>query len=221
MLVRSVMSSPVVSIPPNYDVGKALEFMRANHVKHLPVVSNKSVVGLVSESDLLKVFPKKNLNSFELNLLSRTPIIQVMVKNPTVINPDETLEKATLIMQSCNIGCLPVVENGNLIGMLTESDVINTFMNVMGIGQSGIRITLRIHRRMGFLADLIKTFDEIGIMVDKFVAFQSEIVIKVNAGDPSDLRTHLESKGYEIIHLAEDTTMLACVLPDIQEKIGG
>ncbi|MDA8236017.1 MAG: CBS and ACT domain-containing protein [Clostridia bacterium] len=220
MLVKSVMSTPVISIPPKYDVGKALEVMRANHIKYLPIVSNNSIMGLVSESDLLKVFPKKTLNSFEMNLLSRTPIIQVMVKNPTIIDPDETLEKAAMIMHSCHIGCLPVVENNELLGMLTESDVINTFVGVMGIGQKGIRVTLKIQPRMGFLADLIKSFDELGIVVDKFVAFKSEIVVKVKTDDAESLRKELEGQGYEILHLAEENTVLACELPVVEEKVG-
>lgn len=213
MLVKTIMSSPVITAQHTTQVGHALELMKGNHVRHLPVVtSSGTLVGMVSESDLLKVYPRKHLNSYELNLLSRTPIKSVMVPNPQTIGPEETIERAAQIMQECKVVCLPVVENGKVKGMICDNDVLRSFMGVLGTGQPGLRLTIHYRRQKGFLAKLVQLLDDYNAIIDKMVTFQHELVLKVQTEEPQKLREALEANGYQLLHYSEVPSLVACTV---------
>ncbi|MFZ3172678.1 MAG: CBS domain-containing protein [Carboxydocellales bacterium] len=214
MLVRAIMSSPVLTTEQNTQVGQALELMKSNHVRHLPVVtSTGALVGLVSESDLLKIYPRKQLSSYEINLLSRTPVKSVMDSTPHTIGPEETLEQAAQIMQECKVVCLPVVENSKVKGMICDNDVLRSFIGVMGIGQPGLRLSIRFRRQKGFLVNLIQLLDNNNAMIDKMVTFPQELVLKLQVEQPNKLREALEANGYHLLHYSEITSLVACAIP--------
>ncbi len=214
MLIKTIMSSPVLTAQHTTQVGHALELMKANHVRHLPVVtSNGTLVGLVSESDLLKVYPRRHLNSYELNLLSRTPIKSVMVTNPQTISPDETIEQAAQIMQECKVVCLPVVEDSKVKGMICDNDVLRSFIGVLGIGQPGLRLTIHYRRQKGFLAKLVQLLDDNNAIIDKMVTFQHELVLKAQVAEPEKLREALEANGYQLLHYSEVPSLVPCTVP--------
>lgn len=211
MLVRTIMSTPAVTTDQDCQVGQALELMKTKHVNHLPIVNrNGGLAGLVSESDLLKVYPRRNLNTYELNLLSRTPVKVVMDHNPHTIGADAPIEEAAHTMEQYKVVCLPVIDAGKVIGLVCDNDVLRSFLGVLGIGQPGLRLTVRFQRKKGFLAGLVRLFDENNAIIDKMVTFQHELVIKVQTDDPDGLRKALEAEGYQVLHFAEVPTLLAC-----------
>lgn len=214
MLVKAIMSTPVLTTEQTTQVGLALELMKSNHVRHLPVVtSTGTLVGLVSESDLLKIYPRKQLSSYEINLLSRTPVKSVMDSTPHTIGPEETLEQAAQIMQECKVVCLPVVENSKVKGMICDNDVLRSFIGVMGIGQPGLRLSIRFRRQKGFLVNLIQLLDNNNAMIDKMVTFPQELVLKLQVEQPNKLREALEANGYQLLHFSEIPSLLACAIP--------
>lgn len=213
MLVRTIMTSPVISIQPESQVGNALEIMKANHIRHLPVIAkNFSVVGLVSESDLIKVYSNKQASSYQVNLVSRTPIRNVMVPNPITIGPDDAIEDAAEIMRKHKLVCLPVVENGKLTGLVCEDDVLRSFINILGLGQPGLRITMAHQHQKGFLLHLVDLLDVNDAIIDKMVTFQQELVLKVQTPNPEQLLETLNAKGYKLLHTA--------IIPTINTKTG-
>lgn len=214
MLVKAIMSTPVLTTEQATQVGLALELMKSNHVRHLPVVtSTGTLVGLVSESDLLKIYPRKQLSSYEINLLSRTPVKSVMDSTPHTIGPEETLEQAAQIMQECKVVCLPVVENSKVKGMICDNDVLRSFIGVMGIGQPGLRLSIRFRRQKGFLVNLIQLLDNNNAMIDKMVTFPQELVLKLQVEQPNKLREALEANGYQLLHFSEIPSLVACAIP--------
>jgi acetoin utilization protein AcuB len=214
MLVKAIMSTPVLTTEQTTQVGLALELMKSNHVRHLPVVtSTGTLVGLVSESDLLKIYPRKQLSSYEINLLSRTPVKSVMDSTPHTIGPEETLEQAAQIMQECKVVCLPVVENSKVKGMICDNDVLRSFIGVMGIGQPGLRLSIRFRRQKGFLVNLIQLLDNNNAMIDKMVTFPQELVLKLQVEQPNKLREALEANGYQLLHFSEIPSLLASAIP--------
>ena len=214
MLVKAIMSTPVLTTEQTTQVGLALELMKSNHVRHLPVVtSTGTLVGLVSESDLLKIYPRKQLSSYEINLLSRTPVKSVMDITPHTIGPEETLEQAAQIMQECKVVCLPVVEDSKVKGMICDNDVLRSFIGVMGIGQPGLRLSIRFRRQKGFLVNLIQLLDNNNAMIDKMVTFPQELVLKLQVEQPNKLRAALEANGYQLLHFSEIPSLVACAIP--------
>jgi len=209
MLIADIMSPDPVSINADAQVGQALELMRAHSVRHLPVTTREGkLVGLLSETDILRLFPRKELNRYEANLLSRTPVRQIMKTDPHFIEPTVTIEAAAHLFASCHLDCLPVVENQRLVGVITETDVFRIFATAFGFAEPGIRVTIAVTQRKGFLASLISALDQYNLWVEKLVVLPGEIVLKLTQEDETLVRKALEDAGFKILHLTGDP--LAC-----------
>ena len=200
MLVKDLMAWPVVTIFDNATIGEAMDLLRRNNIKHLPVMDlQQTMVGVVSETDLIKVFPNgRELSTFETNLLSRTPIPKVMKTKVIAASPNDPIELAALIMRINRISCLPVLdEKEKLIGLITKNGVIDAFITALGLGEGGTRITIAFRRKWGFLSELISFADKHNICIDNIVTFDRELVIKIKGKD-STFAKNLKDAGYKV-----------------------
>jgi len=122
------MTSNPYTISPDATIAEALDIMRSHKVRRLPVVKSGKLVGIVTEREMLEVSPSKatTLSVFELNyLLAKTKVSAVMTKDVITISPDALLEEAALLMRDNTVGALPVVENGKLVGIITETNIFD------------------------------------------------------------------------------------------------
>lgn len=203
MLVKTLMSHPVTTVREETMVGDALELIKKKNIRRLPVVDEADrLIGLSTEWDLLKIFPLKPNNSFETKLISRTPIKNVMRTDPITVSPDETIENAAVTMQCNKVGCLPVVEQGKVVGLISLTDILTAFIDAMGLEKSSVRITIKFSKRMGFLAELIQLIDRQGIIVDNMVTFNDEIVLKIKNIKTDELLRALKEERYKVTHIA-------------------
>ncbi len=131
--VRDIMSEHVVTISSDDSLSTVEDIMTLGHVRHMPVVRAGQLVGVVSERDLLRA-SLSNLSGIDSDqrraFLQVVEIKRVMSAPPIVIDPEASVESAALVMAERKIGCLPVVEAGRLVGMLTETDVLRYFAGV-------------------------------------------------------------------------------------------
>ena len=206
MLVKDIMSSPVISIKDKETVGKAMELMKSHKIRHLPVIDScNKLIGIIAERDILKVFPrKKNLDKFQFNLLSRTPVTQIMSTDLLIVSSEETVESATSMMEKRDVGCIPVVDGCKLVGLISEVDIFNTFVKTMGIEKPGLRLTIKLQRNRGFLARLVEVFDSNQAIIDNLVTFPNTLVLKVQNGENEKLLDDLAANGFEVLHFAKD-----------------
>jgi acetoin utilization protein AcuB len=167
MLVRDKMSVPPVTITPETPFQDALKLMREQRFRRLPVVNRSGeLVGIVSERDLLYATPSpaNSLSVWELQyLLSQLQVQNIMTKGVVTTTADTPIEDAAEVMAGRKIGGMPVVdENNYVLGVITETDIFNAFVEMMAINKSGLRLTLEVADRMGVLADLALAIAEAG-----------------------------------------------------------
>jgi acetoin utilization protein AcuB len=166
MLVKSQMSTYPLTIAPEESISNAHHFMSQHKIRHLPVVtSNAKMVGLITENDLLKAEPSgaTTLNVWEIHsLLLKVKVEEVMVKNVITVSEDTPIEEAAQLMLDNKIGCLPVIREGKLVGIITESDIFLTFMKLFGAREKGVRITVECPYRSGELAKVTKAIANVG-----------------------------------------------------------
>lgn len=136
MFVRDWMTSPAIVIPPQVPVGDALDFMNAQKIRRFPVVEDGELVGIVTKSDLIAA-------SGALRGSGRI-VGDVMASDPVTAAPGDTIENAAHLMLMGKISGLPVVDEGRLVGIITESDVFRAFCDVMGIAERGTRVVLSV-----------------------------------------------------------------------------
>lgn len=211
MFVRERMTKNPITITDTTPVLEAGELMRKNRCARLPVMHDGKLIGIIAKEDLLKVAPSSatTLSIWELNyVLSKLLVKEAMTKNPITINPDATLEEAALLMREKEIGALPVVDKGDLVGIITESDIFDSFIDLMGLKHTGTRLTIDLENKIGVIADITKTIREQGINIISLALFHrtntsGELVIRLDNPKSEALITKLQEKGFKIIHIAK------------------
>jgi acetoin utilization protein AcuB len=165
VLVRERMSKPVITIPPQMTVPDALNLMKQEHIRRLPVVEHGKLVGFVTDKHLLSVSPSPatSLSVWEITyLLSKLAVDRIMSRQVITTSEDTPLEEAARIMVDNKIGGLPVLRGEQLVGIITESDLMKTFLEFMGARERGIRLTLLVKEEKGGLAQLARTISGLG-----------------------------------------------------------
>jgi acetoin utilization protein AcuB len=156
MLVRERMSRQPVTITADTPITEALKVMRQKHVRRLPVLDQEGkMVGIVSEKDLLYASPSPatSLSIYEMHyMLTHLNTSELMSTQVITVTPETPVEEAARIMADNKIGGLPVVEDGRLVGIITETDIFKVFLEMLGARDKGIRLTLDIPERKGEMA---------------------------------------------------------------------
>jgi acetoin utilization protein AcuB len=160
MIIKDYMTRHPVMIDPSMSVVEAQGIMAETRVRHLPVVEEgKRLVGLVTEESLrLPATRLASLNVWEVTrLLSGMTVKDVMIRGKDVITigPNATIEDAAKLMVECNIGCLPVLEEGIVVGIITDNDMMAHLMELMAATTRGVRTTVRMPMHPGELAKLV------------------------------------------------------------------
>jgi acetoin utilization protein AcuB len=213
MLVRDRMSKHPITITANVHVDEALKVMRDNKVRRLPVIDKDGrLVGIVSEMDLLYASPSPatSLSVYEIHyLMARITVQDVMTKEVISIGEDTPLEEAARVMVDNKIGGLPVVRDGTLVGIITETDLFKIFLELLGARERGVRLTLQTPNRKGILATITSQIAQMGGDIISLGTFWGEdptkglITVKV-AGVPQDqLLKALETPEVELVDVRE------------------
>ena len=140
-LVRHVMSRPAITVDPSTLLLDAALALRTGAIRHLPVIENGQLVGLLTDRDIQRCAPSRLIPITEdgyNQVFAGTTVSRVMTREPLFVAPDESLPAAIALMQQSRYGCLPVVENGELVGILTRSDLVDTLHRILS-GQNPIR----------------------------------------------------------------------------------
>lgn len=162
MLIRDCMMRHPILVPLSMRASEAQSLMVENKVHHLPVVGDgKRLVGLITRARLaVKADALGSLNVWEISrVLSDQRVRDLMVKARDVITvtPDRTVERAAAMMTEHKIGCLPVVENGDLVvGIVTEGDLLRSYQEMLGLPNEGVRVTVRMPNQQGEFVKLMR-----------------------------------------------------------------
>jgi len=206
MYVKSRMTSNPYTISPDATIAEALDIMRSHKVRRLPVVKSGKLVGIVTEREMLEVSPSKatTLSVFELNyLLAKTKVSAVMTKDVITISPDALLEEAALLMRDNTVGALPVVENGKLVGIITETNIFDAFIDLLGFRDVGSRISVEVEDSPGILADIAQVIKNYGANITHLAVYRGEtgkcdVVVRVNTLNCDDIIKEIENHGYRV-----------------------
>jgi acetoin utilization protein AcuB len=213
MLVCERMSTQPVTVPADVTITKALQIMRQNEVRRLPVLDQEGrLVGIVSEKDLLYASPSPatSLSIYEMHyLLTKLRVTELMTADPITISPDIPLEEAARIMADNKIGGLPVMDGDELVGIITETDIFKVFLEMLGARDRGLRLTLEMPERKGQIARLTTVIAQLGGNILALGHFLSEdpttrvVTVKVEDVPASKLEAAIDDLGMRVLDSRE------------------
>jgi acetoin utilization protein AcuB len=158
MLVGKRMTRNPMMVSPDLSIVEAMERMRREKVRRFPVVDKQGkLAGIVTREDLLHASPSSvtSLSVWEVSyLLSQVKVKEVMTRDVLTVTEDVTLEEASRLMADNKIGCLPVVHDGMVVGIITESDLFKVFLELFGAREKGTRLTFLAPYFKGSLAQI-------------------------------------------------------------------
>jgi acetoin utilization protein AcuB len=190
MLVSERMSKNPYTIQADTPVEEALTRMREDHVRRFPVLDKSGkLVGIVAEKDLLYASPSPatSLSIYEMHyLLSKLTVGKVMIKDVVTVGEDTPVEEAARIMTDHKIGSLPVMRDGQLVGIITETDLFRLFLELLGARKKGVRLTMLVPDVKGELAKITTAIAQRGGNIIALGTFLGEdptnvlVTVKVN-----------------------------------------
>jgi len=213
MLVGERMTRRPITITPDTPIEDALKLMKDERIRRLPVVDKKGrLVGIVTDKDLLYASPSPvtSLSIYELHyLLSKLTVQEVMTKEVITVTEDTPLEEAARLMADNKIGGLPVMRDGKLVGIITETDLFKIFLELLGARERGLRLSLLVPEEKGVLAQITGKIAQMGGNIISLGTFLGEdpttrlVTVKVADVPREELTAAIEALDVKIVDLRE------------------
>ena len=209
MYVKNEMTIDPITINADDVISKAADMMSENNLHRLPVMENGRLVGLVTKGLITSkgVGGATSLSVFELNyLLNRTSVKTVMIrlKDLITISSDKLLEEAASLMLAHDIGCLPVVDDGKLVGILTQNDLFKAFLDILGWQRKGSRMVVQVPDSLGILGQVSKVFVAHEANITNFTVYRNnddstaDLILRSDIIDTDALENDLKKNGFQI-----------------------
>jgi len=220
VLVYERMTRHPITVPPEMPVADALKLMRDENVRRFPVIDKKNkLVGIVTEKELLYASPSPatSLSVHEIHyLLSRLTVAKVMSTDLITVPEDALIEEAALIMVDRSVGALPVMRGEQLVGIITETDLFKTFIELFAAREEGVRLSLLVPEQKGELAEIAQAIAGLGGNIIALGTFQGEdlsnrlLTIKVVGAPREALIDEMEALGIRVLDARQCLQAQAC-----------
>ena len=197
MQVRDIMAAEVVTIRPDQPAIRAYQLMRDRRFRHLPVVADDRLIGIVSERDLRPVLLSPGL--------AEATVGEIMVESPLTIGPEAPVEEAARLLVTRKIGCLPVVEGDALVGIVTETDLLSVVVELFGLLRASTRIDVVVPA-VEALQEISRIIREEGCEVISMAVLTSPpgvqgrvYTFRLEPCDPHPIVAALTAAGYAVL----------------------
>ena len=206
MYVKNYMSTDLVTITPDTTVIKALDLMRQHDIHRLPVVVKGQLVGLLTESVIAKNSPSTatSLSVHELNyLLNKTTAADIMIRRVITTSPDALLEQAASEMRNMDVGVLVVMDHAQLVGIITDKDIFEAFIDINGYYTPGTRFVVEVvDDKAGILEDIGETTAKHNWSITQMNVYhlddKTDVVVHVDTQDSEEVARVFQEKGYKV-----------------------
>jgi len=206
LLVRDWMTGNLVTLSPKASVAEALTLCRERRIRHIPIVEEGRLIGIVSDRDLRDASPALG-DAERASTLQEIRVGDVMTREVSTTVPEESIENVAQEMYELKIGSLPVVaeeDEEKLLGIVTSSDVMRALVTLAGLPEPGCRIEVRAPNRAGILVEVAGKFQDLGADIFSVLSDPDQrsgnrtMVFQLVSADPSSVMEGLKMAGYEV-----------------------
>ncbi|MBN1932175.1 MAG: CBS domain-containing protein [Desulfobacterales bacterium] len=197
MQIKSLMILNPITVTAKASIKEAIELMQSHSIRHLPVVSaGNRLEGFVTLADL-----KQGLIP---SMLADVSLSDLLIRNPIAVDPDDDIEIAARLIYKHKIGGMPVVKNDKVVGIITESDILRAFIDMMGILRAGSRIDVVLGEKSDALQKVLQIIQKQGVEIINVGQTAQQMDKKIysfrlSACSIDSIRNALEKEGFEII----------------------
>ena len=217
MLIKDWMAKDVLTVEEDASLMRVTRIMKENNIRRLPIVTKGKLIGIITDRDVKDASPSKDA-SMDIHELHRTmsaiKVTDVMTPAPTTLSGNDSLEKAAMIMLECRISGMPVADDdGHLIGLISETDVLRAFIHSTGIKDGALQFVLNLDDAPGSVTKLIKTLRDHKTRVISILTSyedaptgQKQVAVRVLPEDPStaDTLPQILAENFEVVYHAKD-----------------
>ncbi len=211
MFVKSRMTGNPFTISSGDTAPMAVEMMEQHRVRHLPVVDDGRLVGIISHGDIAEAGPSKTttLSAGELQYLwNKLTVGKVMTRDPLTIDPHALLETAAGLMRDNKIEILPVLDGDQLVGVITESDIVDSYLELLGCRDHGARLAIEAVDAPGVLSELTAITARYGANITHLAVFRgaglSTVLLGLNTHNTGQIEDDMTAAGFRVIQRIEN-----------------
>lgn len=206
MLVERIMTSPVRTLSPENTIEEALNMMSRYSFRHVPITNeDEKLVGIVSDRDIKMTLPSV-LSDEDPGMNLGKPLSRIMRTNVTYCHPLDFVEEIALDFYHFAIGAIPVVREGKIVGIVTQKDMLNTFLELTGIKEPGSIIEIDIEDKTGVIYEIGKVFKNLNIRIISVSVYKNKetkgnkiIVLRVQVMNPKFAIQKLQEQGFNVL----------------------
>ena len=207
MFVKTRMTTHPFTVTPEHSVPEATAIMEERNVRQLPVLEDGHLVGVISHGDIAAASPSPatSLSVNEITyLMGKLKVGRVMSRHPITVSPDALLEQAATLLRDNKIEMLPVMDGTKLVGVITESDIMDSFIELLGFRDPGTRLTIEAPDAPGVLSELTGITGEYGANISHLAVYRgsgerSTVVVGVNSLNTDDMEAEFAAHGFRIL----------------------
>lgn len=200
MLIRDIMTSPPVAISPDVTLAEAYRILQEKDIRHLPVVDRGRLVGVITDRDLRLATSCLAPSPFSPD----SRVAEAMCREPVTADASDPVEDAAARMRERKIGCLPIVEDGRLIGIITGIDLLDALLKMTGVTRPSGRLEVVLPDRAGELARLAEFLSHRDLNVRSILSYPENAdairaVLRVDSIQIRELGADLRRAGFDVL----------------------
>ncbi|MGE6378706.1 acetoin utilization AcuB family protein [Peribacillus muralis] len=206
MIVEKIMNEDIITLTPADTIHSAVVIIKKKRIRHIPIVDDSfQLVGLVSDRDIRDAAPSI-FNTAEYKTGLQKPLSSIMKTDLITGHPLDFVEEIGAVFCENNISCLPIVKERKLVGIITGSDLLQSFVELTGVNQPGSQIEIKIPNKAGTLHDIAHIFKRRNSNILSTLVYPEKdgtdykiLVIRVQTMNPFMVVEDLKKEGYTVL----------------------
>lgn len=206
MLVKDIMKREVITLTPEATVLESIQLLQKHRIRHIPVINEeKRVIGIISDRDIRDASPSILVDEIKKDVLSRP--VQAIMSSPVITtHPYEFFEEVATIFYQKEIACLPVVKNHQLVGIITEKDMLYAFIQLTGTHSPSTQLEIKVPDRVGILSDVCQYFTRRNIKIVSVYSYPTAnkpdykvLVFRIQTMNPMPVVKDFQQSEYQVL----------------------
>ncbi len=206
MIVEEIMISKLYTLEKENTIEEAIHLMKENRIKHIPIVDrDMRLIGIVTDRDIKEAIPSIFFFDDNREILQK-PLESIMTTEVITGHPLDFVEEVAAIFYESKIGCLPILKDKRLVGIITQTDLLHTLVELTGAHQPGSQIEIRVRNKMGMLFRLFSDIQNCKVNILSVLVYPDKrdedfkiIALRIQTMNPLRLIEELEKSGHEVL----------------------